>query len=163
MNFGAEVRERWESLFSRSSLPTNSPLRHLLLPLVPVADGGSLPVGRHPVSSPFPSLCPLMLRSLPLPPCFISSVYRWVAAGPGDSNRWLWVSSASLERWRCRGEPDLSWRRRQAGRSRVSPGVDLGQISPGGFAGVALRRCLRRSGQYTASTVSPLSPLAMLW
>ncbi|CAG7874425.1 unnamed protein product, partial [Brassica rapa] len=36
-------------------------------------------------------------------------------------------------------------------------------ISPGGFAGVALRRCLRRSGQYTASTVSPLSPLAMLW
>ena len=71
--------------------------------------------------------------------------------------------SASLERWRCRGEPDLSWRRRQAGRSRVSPGVDLGQISPGGFAGVALCRCLRRSGQYTASSVSPLSPLAMLW
>ncbi|CAN6911154.1 unnamed protein product, partial [Brassica oleracea var. botrytis] len=33
-------------------------------------------------------------------------------------------------------------------------------ISPGGFAGVALRRCLRRSGQDTASTVSPLSPLA---
>ncbi|KAG2241118.1 hypothetical protein Bca52824_090405 [Brassica carinata] len=101
-----------------------------------------------------------MLRSLPLPPCFISSVYRRVAAGPDDSNRWLWVSSASLERWRCRREPDLSWRRRQAGRSRVSPGVDLGQISPGGFAGVALRRCLRRSGQDTASTVSPLSPLA---
>ncbi|CAN6977608.1 unnamed protein product, partial [Brassica oleracea var. botrytis] len=33
-------------------------------------------------------------------------------------------------------------------------------ISPGWFAGVALRRCLRRSSQDTASTVSPLSPLA---
>ncbi|CAG7871614.1 unnamed protein product [Brassica rapa] len=83
-----------------------------------------------------------MLRSLPLPPCFISSVYRWVAAGPGDSNRWLWVSSASLERWRCR---------------------DPGRSLPGGFAGVALRRRLRRSGPHTASSVSPLSPLAMLW
>ncbi|KAL0687176.1 hypothetical protein Bca4012_086853 [Brassica carinata] len=106
-----------------------------------------------------PSLCPLTLLSPPLPPCFISSVYRWVAAGLGDSNRWLWVSTAFLERWRGRGEPDLSWRRRQAGRSRVSHGVDLGQISPGGFAGVALRRCLCRSGQYSASTVSPMSPL----
>ncbi|KAL0825006.1 hypothetical protein Bca101_048683 [Brassica carinata] len=106
-----------------------------------------------------PSLCPLTLLSPPLPPCFISSVYRRVAAGLGDSNRWLWVSTASLERWRGRGEPDLSWRRRQAGRSRVSHGVDLGQISPGGFAGVALRRCLCRSGQYSASTVSPMSPL----
>lgn len=71
------------------------------------------------------------------------------------------MSSTSLERWRGRGEPDLNWRRRQAGRSRVSPGVDLGQISPGGFTGVALRRCLCRSGQYSASTVSPLSPLAV--
>ncbi|KAF2537278.1 hypothetical protein F2Q68_00019745 [Brassica cretica] len=67
---------------------------------------------------------------------------------------------ASLERWQGRGEPDLSWRHRQAGRPRVSHGVDLGQISPGGFAGVALRRCLCRSGQYSASTVSPMSPLA---
>ncbi|KAH0857560.1 hypothetical protein HID58_085821, partial [Brassica napus] len=107
-----------------------------------------------------PSLCPLTLPSPPLPPCFISSVYRRVAARLGDSNWWLWVSSASLERWRGRGEPDLSWRRRQAGRSRVSHGVDLGQISPGGFAAVALRRCLCRFGQYSASTVSPMYPLA---
>ncbi|KAH0893750.1 hypothetical protein HID58_056179 [Brassica napus] len=106
-----------------------------------------------------PSLCPLTLLSPPLPPCFISFVYRRVAAGLGDSNRWLWVSTASLERWRGRGEPDLSWRRRQAGRSRVSHGVDLGQISPGGFAGVALHCCLCRSGQCSASTVSPMSPL----
>ncbi|KAL0874754.1 hypothetical protein Bca101_024459 [Brassica carinata] len=55
----------------------------------------------------------------PLPLCFIFSVYRRVAAGPGDPNRRLWVSSASLERWRGRGEPNLSRRRRLAGKSRV--------------------------------------------
>lgn len=149
------MRESFLSIFSPHQLfASTSPLAS--------RSGGRRRVSTRRLPPRFvtvPSLCPLTLPSPPLPPCFISSVYRRVAARLGDSNRWLWVSSASLERWRGRGEADLSWRRRQAARSRVSHRVDLGQISPGGFVGVALRRCLCRSGQYSASTVSPMSPL----
>ncbi|KAF2608177.1 hypothetical protein F2Q68_00045193 [Brassica cretica] len=105
-------------LMSPSMILLESCLNKASLSSVTVADGGSLPVGRHPVSPPSWPI-PSQASSFPLPPCFISSVYRRVAAGPSDSNRRWWESSASLERWRGRGEPDLSWRRRIAGRSRV--------------------------------------------